>query len=66
MASVLAFLSSLSLLGWVLVVLCILVIFNFAKILRLRSPLDSEQHKSWRSTGDINKAGHLEKKYKDI
>jgi len=71
MAGLLEFFGSLSLFGWFLLGLCILFLFNIRKIIRLRSPLDSQQHKSWRETqgsidGGNTKADHLEKKDKEI
>ena len=71
MASVLEFFGSLSVVGWVLVVICILLLLNIRKIFRLRTPLDSQQHKSWRASagsmhGGNTKADHLEKEDKEI
>lgn len=66
MAEIVEFFSSLGVIGWVLFVLCILLLINLGKIFRLRSPLDSQQHKSWRSTGGITKADHLEQNDKEI
>jgi len=60
--SILEFLGSLSIFGWILIVLLILRFLNIGKVIRLRSPLDTQQHKLWRSTDGTTKPGHLEKK----
>lgn len=54
------FISSLGAIGWALILLCALIIINLRKIIRLRSPLDSPQHKAWRKAGGTTKADHLE------
>jgi len=59
MDGIIEFLGSLGIVGWLLL---ILFIFNLRKILRLRSPLDTPQHKLWRNSDVETKADHLDKK----
>ena len=63
-------LQSLSIVGWVLLMLCVLILLNLRKIIRLRSPLDSQQHREWRDDvsgmhGSRTTAEHLENKDKE-
>jgi len=62
MDGIIEFLGSLGIVGWLLLILCVLIIFNLRKILRLRSPLDTPQHKLWRNSDVETKADHLDKK----
>lgn len=71
MDSFIEFFKSLGIIGWVLLALCVLILFNLRKIIRLRSPLDSQQHKAWRDNegemhGSRTKPAHLETKDKEI
>jgi hypothetical protein len=61
------FVSSLSMTGYILIGIVILILLNLKKIVLLRSPLDSWQHKLWKDTGGAgDKAEHLESKDKEI
>lgn len=60
MEGLIEFISSLGAVGWGLILLCALILINLGKIIRLRSPLDSPQHKAWRKAGGTTKADHLE------
>jgi hypothetical protein len=61
------FVSSLSMTGYILIGIVILILLNLKKIVLLRSPLDSWQHKLWKDTGGAgDKAEHLEPKDKEI
>lgn len=42
------FLASLSALGWIVIGVVLLGLWNVRKLIFLRSPLDSPQHKGWR------------------
>jgi len=71
MTGVLEFLGSLGIVGWIAVILCVLLLLNLGKVFRLRSPLDSQQHRSWRFSQETMRGGntkpdHLEKKDIDI
>ena len=48
---VLEFLGSLGFIGYVVLIVLVLAILNIKKLVFLRSPLDSQQHKIWRATG---------------
>lgn len=54
------FIYSLGVIGYVIIILLIVLIWNIRGIIFLRSPLDSQQHKIWRETGGTTKADHLE------
>ena len=61
------FVSSLSMTGYILIGIVILILLNLKKIVLLRSPLDSWQHKLWKDTGGAgDRAEHLEPKDKEI
>jgi hypothetical protein len=61
------FVSSLSMTGYILIGIVILILLNLKKIVLLRSPLDSWQHKLWKDTGGAgDKAEHLESIGKEI
>ena len=61
------FINSLSLTGYILIGLIVLILINLKKIITLRSPLDSWQHKLWKDTGGAGeKAEHLDPKDKEI
>jgi len=59
------FLSSIGILGYLIIGILILFVANLRGIISLRSPLDSQQHKIWRATGGVTKPDHLERKEKD-
>lgn len=52
METVLDFFSSLSVVGWFVVILCVLLLLNLPGIVRgivrLRSRLDSQEHRLWK------------------
>lgn len=56
----LEFLQSLSLFGVLALVIVVLGLFYLKKLIFLRSPLDSEQHKLWRRTGGVGRPDHLD------
>ena len=61
------FINSLRLTGNILIGLIVLILINLKKIITLRSPLDSWQHKLWKDTGGAgDKAEHLDPKDKEI
>jgi len=57
--SIIAFLQSLGVAGYFVVIVAALGIWNLKKLIVLRSPLDKPQHKGWRSTGGVTKPDHL-------
>ncbi|MDG0988807.1 MAG: hypothetical protein P8H36_01520 [Yoonia sp.] len=54
-----AFFQSLGVVGYFVVIVVVLGLWNLKKLIFLRSPLDSQQHKSWRRSGGIGKPDHL-------
>ena len=62
------FFQSLGLIGYIVLGFIILFLINLKKIITLRSPLDSWQHRTFQQTGGAMKPDHLEKKYivKDV
>ena len=72
-SAILEFFSSLGVIGWCLIALCILLLLNLSKLARLRSPLDSQEHRLWKYDRATRHPGrskrtmkldHLEKKDK--
>ncbi|MXY32754.1 MAG: hypothetical protein F4186_14945 [Boseongicola sp. SB0676_bin_33] len=57
---VLEFFRSLGLIGYVVLAVLILALLNIRKLILLRSPLDSQQHKTWRATGGTTNPDHLQ------
>jgi len=61
MHSVIEFVQSLSLTGYILIGICVLLLLNLRKLITLRSPLDSWQHTLWKRTGGAGeRPAHLE------
>jgi hypothetical protein len=56
----LEFFTSLGVFGYILLAIIAVCLINIKKIVLLRSPLDSEQHKIWRSTGGVSRPDHLD------
>lgn len=54
------FFQSLGLFGYVILAFVALLIWNLKKLIKLRTPLDSQQHKIWRATGGTTAPDHLE------
>jgi len=54
------FIGSLGVIGYFVVIVLALCIWNIRKLFKLRTPLDSIQHKMWRNTGGAGGADHLE------
>jgi len=72
-SAIFEFFGSLGFMGWCLIALCVLLLVNLAKLVRLRSPLDSQEHRLWKydratrhpgRTQRPMKLDHLEKKDK--
>ena len=59
------FLQSLGIFGYIILGVLALLIWNIRKIIFLRSPLDSQQHKLWRATQGGTEPDHLTKKSVD-
>lgn len=57
---VLEFLGSLGVIGYIVLIVLVLALLNIKKLVLLRSPLDSQQHKAWRATGGVTNPDHLE------
>jgi len=57
------FFQSLGLVGYIILGFCILFLINIKKIITLRSPLDSWQHRTFQQTGGAMNPDHLDKKY---
>lgn len=55
----LSFIQSLGIIGYIVLGIIILSVWNLKKLLFLRSPLDSQQHKLWRATGGTTRPDHL-------
>lgn len=53
------FFQSLGVIGYFVVVVLVLGLWNLRKLIKLRSPLDSQQHKNWRNTGGTAPPDHL-------
>ena len=47
-----AFFQSLGLFGYILLAIVALLLWNARRLIFLRSPLDSQQHKNWRGSVD--------------
>jgi len=62
MEGIVEFVKSLSLTGYLLIGLCIMILINIRKLITLRSPLDTWQHKFWKNMGGTTKPEHLENK----
>ena len=56
------FISSLGLIGYFVIIVAVLGLWNLRKLIFLRSPLDSQQHKLWRGTGGGTPPDHLDDK----
>ncbi|WP_299202188.1 hypothetical protein [uncultured Tateyamaria sp.] len=54
------FFQSLGLFGYAILAFLAVLIWNLKKLIKLRTPLDSQQHKIWRATGGTTKPDHLE------
>jgi len=54
------FLASLGPFGVFVVAVLALCLLNLRKLIRLRTPLDSTQHRLWKWSGGIGKPDHLE------
>ncbi len=62
MGAKMEFLGSLGVIGYVLIALVILCLWNLRRIIFLKSPLDSQQHKNWRQMGvDMDDPDHLDR-----
>lgn len=55
----LEFFTSLGIVGYFVVAVVVLGLWNLKKLIFLRSPLDSQQHKLWRRTGGVGSPDHL-------
>lgn len=66
MSALVDFFQSLSTLGYIVIALVALCVWNLKSLMRLRSPLDSWQHKIWRSTCGETPPDHLEQRDKEI
>ena len=55
------FVKSLSLTAYVLIGFCVAILFNLKKLLTLRSPLDTWQHRFWKNMGGADKPEHIER-----
>jgi len=68
MDQIVEFVQSLGLIGYVVIGIVFLCILNIKKIMTLRSPLDSWQHRAFQRTGGVMNPDHLDKKYivKDV
>jgi len=53
------FFASLGIIGYFVIAVVILGLWNLRKLITLRSPLDSQQHKTWRGTGGAGDPDHL-------
>lgn len=53
------FFLSLGVIGYFVVGVLVLALWNLRGLIKLRTPLDSQQHKSWRATGGSTKPDHL-------
>jgi len=56
----LEFFQSLSVIGYFVIIVVVLGLLNLRKLIFLRSPLDSQQHKLWRRTGGVTPPDHLQ------
>jgi hypothetical protein len=54
------FVQSLGAIGFVVLGVVILALWNIRKLITMRSPLDSQQHKNWRATGGTTPPDHLQ------
>ncbi|MCV3273398.1 hypothetical protein [Roseobacter sinensis] len=54
------FFQSLGLTAYLILAVLVLVLWNIKKLILLRSPLDSQQHRTWRATGGTTRPDHLE------
>ena len=54
-----AFVQSLGVIGYLVLGIVVLCLWNVRKLFKLRSPLDSQQHKIWRNTGGGTPPDHL-------
>ncbi|WP_375280922.1 hypothetical protein [Pseudooctadecabacter sp.] len=57
------FFTSLGLIGYFVIIVAVLGLWNLRKLIFLRSALDSQQHKLWRRTGGGTPPDHLEDKF---
>lgn len=53
------FVQSLGLFGYGILAFLVLLIWRLKSIIKLRSPMDSQQHITWRTTGGITDPDHL-------
>lgn len=53
------FIQSLGVVGYFVIGVLVLALWNLRKLITLRSPLDSQQHKNWRATGGTTRPDHL-------
>ena len=53
------FIQSLGIVGYIVLGIVALALWNLRKLITLRSPLDSQQHKNWRATGGTTPPDHL-------
>jgi len=61
LSDIIEFVSSLGLIGYIVLFVIVLCLFNLKKLIFLKSPLDSQQHKLWRRVGAETNPDHLEK-----
>ncbi|MBT4567911.1 MAG: hypothetical protein HOC45_08365 [Marinovum sp.] len=54
------FISSLGVIGYFLIGVLGLALWKLRKLWKLRSPLDSLQHKAWRNMGGLEHPDHLD------
>ncbi len=53
------FFQSLGIVGYFVIIVVVLGLWNLKKLIFLKSPLDSQQHKNWKATGGVTKPDHL-------
>ena len=54
------FMASLGLIGYLVVGVLGLAVWNLRKMWKLRTPLDSPQHMAWRKSGGFDHPDHLD------
>ena len=53
------FFASLGIIGYFVIGVLVFALWNLRKLFKLRTPLDSQQHKNWRATGGTTRPDHL-------
>lgn len=57
------FIQSLGVIGYIVIGIVLLCLFNLRKLLTLKSPLDSWQHRAFQRTGGVMNPEHLDREY---